>query len=208
MTMVIEGSSHLVAPAVRRSGGAGIRRVDGVRPTDGPGLRALFDSCSPETVRLRFFGLLDELPRDYVDGVLACWPEVHDAVVAHRGDRSRLAGLASLAAPTGGGPGDAAVFCVLVADGRQRQGLGAAMVRALLARAAARGVERVTASVLPGRSGLLAALARRAEVELESSSRDQDGLTGVYKLTQQVRWVPVRRCSSVCVGVRRGAGGQ
>ncbi|MGW2564107.1 N-acetyltransferase family protein [Streptomyces sp. NPDC001514] len=165
----------------RRPEGAGFWRLDGVRPTDGPALKALFDSCSPESVRLRFFGLLHELPHEYAADVLACRPEVHDAVVAHRGDRGRLAGLASLAAAPEGSPGGAAVLGVLVADAWQRQGLGRAMVDALLTRARQRGVERVSACVLPGRSRLLAILARH--MEPESTSRDQDGLTGVYKLT-------------------------
>ncbi|MFI1466696.1 GNAT family N-acetyltransferase [Streptomyces wuyuanensis] len=151
--------------------------MESVRPGDGPALRALFAGCSPETVRLRFFGLPRELLRAYADSVLACRPEVHDAVVVHHGDRRRLAGLA---APAEADPGAAAVLGVLVADEWQKQGLGRAMVDELLARARRRGVERISVTVLPGRSRLLDALARR--LEPEGSSLDRDGLTRVYRL--------------------------
>lgn len=189
MTSVIVDSP--VPPAPRDRGrpapgalpgtdGPGRWYVESVRPGDGPALSALFAGCSPETVRLRFFGLPRELPREYADSVLACRPEVHDAVVVHHGDRRRLAGLAGLAAPAEAEPAAAAVLGVLVADEWQQQGLGRAMVDELLARARRRGVERISATVLPGRSRLLDAMARH--LEPESSSLDRDGLTRVYRL--------------------------
>lgn len=189
MTSVIVDSAVPPAPcgrgrvgpcAATRLPGTGGWCVEGVRPGDGPALHDLFARCSPETVRLRFFGYLRELPREYADSVLACRPEEHDAVLVHQGDRRRPAGLASLAAPAEAAPGGAAVLGVLVADACQGWGLGAAMVDELLVRARRRGVARVSASVLPGRSRLLDALARH--LEPESSSLDRDGLTGVYRL--------------------------
>ncbi|WP_432074923.1 N-acetyltransferase family protein [Streptomyces wuyuanensis] len=189
MTSVITGSPVPPAPrdrarpargALPRTDRSGRWYVDGVRPGDGPALSALFAGCSPETVRLRFFGLPRRLPREYADSVLACRPEVHDAVVVHHGDRRRLAGLAGLAAPAEADPGAAAVLGVLVADEWQKQGLGRAMVDELLARARRRGVERISATVLPGRSRLLDAMAR--DLEPESPSLDRDGLTRVYRL--------------------------
>ncbi|MFC7303706.1 GNAT family N-acetyltransferase [Streptomyces monticola] len=192
MTMVIEQYGTTAAPTPAVGGPPGTRWspwcIDTIRPTDGPALTALFESCSTDTVWRRFFAPLHELPADYAAAVLACRPEVHDAVVVRHGDRGHLAGLASLAAEQDGpngtrgphGPDGPAVLGVLVADAWQRQGLGGAMLDVLLDRARQRGVRRVTASVLPGRARLLAALARR--LETESASRDQDGLTGVYRL--------------------------
>lgn len=144
-------------------------------------LAALFAACSPETVRLRFFGRLKAFPREYADAVLAGRPDVHDAVVAYGPGRTGPAGLASLAA----GPAPrTAELGLLVADAWQRRGAGAAMLGLLLARARARGVEQVAATVLPGRSGLLAALERRPELEAADLSRTGDGMTGVYKLSR------------------------
>jgi GNAT superfamily N-acetyltransferase len=137
----------------------------------------MFARCSPDTIGWRFFGRVAELPRRYVDSVLAGRPEVHDAVVARHGDRGELAGLASLAAGSDAGA-EIAELAVLVVDAWQRQGLGGAMVDLLLGRARERGVVRVSASVMPGRSRLLGVLARRVEVDRWSP----DGLTGVYRL--------------------------
>ena len=54
------------------------------------------------------------------------------------------------------------------------------MLDLLLARARRRGVRRVGAAVLPGRSALLAALGRR--LPAERLAHTADGPTGVYKL--------------------------
>ncbi|WP_329133592.1 GNAT family N-acetyltransferase [Streptomyces sp. NBC_01476] len=147
---------------------------------DRPALAALFTACSPETVRLRFFGRLKQWPREYLDAALAGRPAEHDAVVAYRPGRTDLLGLASLATPSDAGPGIGELG-VLVADDWQRQGVGTAMIDLLLSRARDRGLERVAATVLPSRSKLLAALTRRLERD-GPGLRSRDGLTGVYKL--------------------------
>jgi GNAT superfamily N-acetyltransferase len=153
-------------------------------PGDRDALAALFAACSADSVRLRFFGRLRAFPREYLDGALADPPDVHDAVVAYRdGDRTRLAGLASLVAPSRQeGATAAPEIAVLVADPWQRQGAGTAMITTLLARARDRGVAHVRASVLPGRTQLLAALSRRLDPEPGASSYTRDGLSTVYKL--------------------------
>jgi len=164
---------------------------------DRPALDALFAACSEESIRLRFFGRLRAFPPEYLDAALAGAPSVHDAVVAYSGDRAHLAGLASLVAAAPVLPGETrtatgegtrtetagpAEMAVLVGDPWQRQGAGAAMITALLARARDRGVVRVRATVLPGRRELLAALSRRLEPEAGCSSYTRDGLSTVYKL--------------------------
>jgi len=150
--------------------------IEVVRPTDRSALDDLFARCSPETVRRRFFGQPRMLPRGYVDEVLAGRPELQDAVVVRLGAGGGLAGLASL----GVAPAALPELGVLVADAWHGHGLGAAMVEALVARARRRGVERVSAFVLPGRSALLEALARR--LPLENVTRTSDGLVGVFRL--------------------------
>jgi GNAT superfamily N-acetyltransferase len=164
--------------AVIASGAIGHWGVDVARPDDAAALQRLFADCSPETVHNRFFARVRAWPHRYLAAVLAGDPRTHDAVVVRYGDGLHLAGLASLAA---GSP--AAELGVLVADAFQHQGLGAAMVEALLGRARERGVARVAASVLPGRSALLLALARR--LPLEQLETGGDGPTGIYRLTAQ-----------------------
>ncbi|WP_419993447.1 N-acetyltransferase family protein [Streptomyces boninensis] len=153
-------------------------RVEAARPADGPALDALFAACSPETVWRRFFAPYPALPGAYRAGVLAGDPYEHDAVVARL--RGGLVGVASLVRDRRADDPYTAELGVLVPDDWQRCGVGRALVEALLDRARRRGVRRVVAAVLPGRSDLLRSLSRR--VELDHAVRDSDGLTGVYKL--------------------------
>ena len=160
-------------------------QIGPVRPDDGPALHALFARCSPESVRQRFFGLLHELPRPYLEQVLAGRPNQHDAVVA-RGSTGLLA-LASLAsgpAPDAGLDPDSGTgvpeLAVLVADRWQRRGLGTALVELLLERAGRRGRTEVSVSVLPERRALLAAMTRR--LEPVCGWHDAYSLGGVYRL--------------------------
>jgi hypothetical protein len=69
---------------------------------------------------------------------------------------------------------------LLVVDGWQRRGAGAAMLDVLFDRARARGTRLVSASVLPGRQALLGTLGRR--LRPVRMSRATDTLTGVYRL--------------------------
>ncbi|WP_031512430.1 GNAT family N-acetyltransferase [Streptomyces sp. NRRL F-5123] len=172
-------------PATTSAAPAGRWRTEPVRPSDAPALHALFAVCSPETIRLRFFGQVRALPEEYLEQALAGSPDRHDAVVAYArgGSRNRLIGLASLAAPTGNArdAGEtAAELGLLVGDPWQRQGAGRAMLELLLARARARGVRRVTATVLPGRPALLGALGRH--LPAAHLAYTADGPSGVYKL--------------------------
>ena len=164
--------------------------VGTVGPGDRAALEALFAACSPDTVRLRFFGRLRAFPPEYLAAVLAGRPAVHDAVVAYRGaDRAHPAGMAGIAAATPAdglppmcAPATTGVLGVLVADAWQRQGAGAAMTGVRLDRARARGVRHVLVGVLPGRSALLAVLARRLTPVPGAAARTGDGLSAVYRL--------------------------
>ena len=184
-----EAAAHTAAaayenPVAYEKAVASSWQVAPARPADRPALQALFAACSEESVRLRFFGQLRAFPGDYLDAALAGVPDTHDAVVVYRdGDRTRLAGLASLVAGPASSPdADPAELAVLVGDAWQRQGAGTAMITALLARARERGVARVRASVLPGRTALLTSLSRRLPPEPGRSSYTRDGLSVVYKL--------------------------
>jgi GNAT superfamily N-acetyltransferase len=134
-------------------------------------LEALFDSCSPETIQHRFFGLVRRLPQRYADEVLSGRPDVHDAVVARHPDRRELVGLASLSSTSTLGPG-ISELAALVTDEYQGQGLGGAMIELLLDRARGRGVRHVAASVLPGRTGLLGPLDRKLPVRTVLATGD------------------------------------
>ncbi|HEY0574672.1 MAG TPA: GNAT family N-acetyltransferase [Pseudonocardia sp.] len=165
----------------RRRPRCGVRRVGSRSRPEGRPRRAacpvyqLLAGRRPSAI----FGRLDELPRRYLESVLASRPDLHDAVVARHRYAGHLAGLASLATGSDMGP-EIAELGVLVVDAWQRQGLGTAMVEALVARGRQRGVQRVSACVLPDRARVLAALARR--LQPERIVRTPHCLTGVYRL--------------------------
>lgn len=154
-------------------------KVDRIRLADRPALERMFSACSLTTVHRRFFAPLRAFPSGYLAGALAGPPAVHDATVLRYGDGAHIAGLASFVARA-----DAAVATVelgvLVRDAWQGRGFGTALVQLLVGRAAERGVERMVASVLPERAGLLSALSRRLEV-VDMVAED-DCLTGVYRI--------------------------
>lgn len=152
--------------------------VEPVRPTDGPALAELYGRCSPETITLRFFGWVTELPRSYLRDVLAGDAVHHDAVVARDRDGGGIVALASLGAGSAAGP-DVPELGVLVADAWQRHGLGTELLGLLVDRARARGVERLLASVLPSRVALLTAL---GDLPRERIWQTADAVNAVYRL--------------------------
>lgn len=176
MTTVIEGSRTAHAASAQPAAGESTQRarpghrLAALGPGDRDALTALFARCSPETVRLRFFGFLRAFPEEYADALLSCRPMEHDAVLAYPDAHGctesypcacvRPVGLASLAAGPGTDPSSAELG-VLVCDGWQRQGVGTAMAAALIVRARERGIARVSASVLPGRAALLRSMSDR-----------------------------------------------
>jgi RimJ/RimL family protein N-acetyltransferase len=152
--------------------------VEAVRATDEPELDELFRRCSPETIALRFFGPRTAFPASYLRDVLAGAPQHHDGVIARDRAGGAIVGLASLGAGSAAGP-DVPELGVLVADAWQRHGIGTAMVDLLVQRARARDVERLLASVLPGRSGVLTAL---GGLTCERTWRTRDAVSAVYRL--------------------------
>ena len=133
----------------RRDGGRAITAIRPVRPEDLAELGGFVAGLSVESRYLRFFapvtpthGLLDLLagrPAN-IDAIVA----VADGVIV---GHAMAADLRS---------GRATDIGVVVADAWQRRGVGAALMRALIARARARGVTSLAMDVLPGNRRVLA----------------------------------------------------
>ena len=133
----------------RRDGGRAITAIRPVRPEDLAELGGFFAGLSVESRYLRFFapvtpthGLLDLLagrPAN-IDAIVA----VADGVIV---GHAMAADLRS---------GQATDIGVVVADAWQRRGVGAALMRALITRARARGVTSLAMDVLPGNRRVLA----------------------------------------------------
>jgi GNAT superfamily N-acetyltransferase len=172
----------LLAPDASRIACPPVPRIASITPADRDAIGALFARCSAQTRRLRFFGNVTELPPDYLAGALAAVPARHDALGAWQA--GELVGLASVVA-TGDSIGELAI---LVDDTHQRQRLGTAMAGELARRARARGVTRLTASVLPGRTALLEWLARH--YRMQDITFGEDEVSAVYRIGpgSEQRW--------------------
>lgn len=136
-------------------GGVRIRRAG---PADIPALRDFFAALSGRTRYLRFFGplwptraMLRRLSGGGADALIAT---AEDAVIGH---------AMACDQPAGSGPA-ATEIGVVVADGWQGRGVGAALVRELVAAAADRGVTVLAMDVLPGNRKVLDMIAGHWQV--------------------------------------------
>jgi len=159
-------------------GAAPIRTVR-IRPWRG-GDEALLaeagEQISPASLRARFLAGMPRLPEAYLRRIARVPRDTWDAEVALRGDRhtDQVVGWAEFARPVRGGPGEAD-FAILVLDSWQRRGVGRALVRSLLPRAAAAGIRTLHADIDPGNEAarrLLAAVLGRDRL----TGRFVDGL--------------------------------
>jgi ribosomal protein S18 acetylase RimI-like enzyme len=137
--------------AVRASGRAAAA-IRPARPADLPALRDFFTALSPQARYLRFFAPVT--PGPALLDLLSGGAGTTEAVVATRG--AVIIGHAMAA--DRGCPSDSRLtdIGVVVADAWQGQGVGSALVRALITSAQARGVTSVTMDVLPGNHKVLA----------------------------------------------------
>ncbi|MDR0341638.1 MAG: GNAT family N-acetyltransferase [Nocardiopsaceae bacterium] len=133
-------------------------RIRRAGPADIPALRDFFAALSGRTRYLRFFGplwptraMLHRLSGGGADAVIAT---AQDGVIGHAMASDQ---------PAGHGPA-ATEIGVVVADSWQGRGVGAALVRELLAAAAGRGVTVLAMDVLPGNRKVLDMIAGHWQV--------------------------------------------
>ena len=141
-----------------------------VCPADLPALRDFFAALSPQARYLRFFAPVT--PGPALLDLLSGGDGSTHAVVATRG--AIIIGHAMAA--DRGRPCDARMtdIGVVVADAWQGQGVGSALVRALLTSAQARGVTSVAMDVLPGNHKVLAMIKDHWPGVRTGYSRDYD----------------------------------
>lgn len=152
-------SSQLPGPASRGrdrpSTGRWVRLRDGspvvvrrAAEEDRLGLLSFHARCSDASLRARFFGAVPVLSTAMLDHLVGQRPGRSLSLVCESGHRIVAVGNLVLTdspaavASTAGVRGEVAI---LVEDGEQRRGIGSALLRELLAAAAGRGLERVTA---------------------------------------------------------------
>ncbi|WP_239087182.1 GNAT family N-acetyltransferase, partial [Actinoplanes digitatis] len=146
MTAIVETDGHGV-DALTADGG--IVTLRPVRPTDRSALATLYDTASPDDLRLRFFAqpgstaLAAEVDR-------LCLPETdkHLAVLAFEGDD--LVGVASCERT-----GRRAEFALFVAEPQRDRGIGTLLLEHLAYRAHRCGIKELVGEVLPGNTRML-----------------------------------------------------
>jgi acetyltransferase len=139
-----------------KAGGLAAAAIRPARSADLPALRDFFAALSPQTRYLRFFAPVTPSPAllHLLSGGAGAGAGAAGAVVATRG--AIIIGHAMAA--DRGRPCDSRMtdIGVVVADTWQGQGVGSALVRALITSAQARGVTSVEMDVLPSNHQVLA----------------------------------------------------
>jgi GNAT superfamily N-acetyltransferase len=141
----------------RWADGRAVVAIRQTRPADKAALSDFFAGLSARTRYLRFFGPVTPGPAMLRRLIGDCDDGHTDAVVAVRGDVIIGHAMAADQADRDG-PGGARTtdIGVVVTDDWQGRGVGAALVRALVTGAQARGVTSVVMEVLPGNRQVLA----------------------------------------------------
>jgi RimJ/RimL family protein N-acetyltransferase len=150
-------------------------RLRPIRPDDAPRLIEYYGRLSAHTAYQRFFTVMKRLPPDWARFLAVVDYRRRFALVAERGPRHapELIGVARYE-PTE--REDIAEVAFVVQDDWQGRGLGAILVRELLAAAGARGIRRFRAYVLAENSRMLSLLRRLTHVE---ESKTESGVVAL-----------------------------
>lgn len=145
-----------------------VLRMRPLRQTDREGLVALFNRCSPETIRYRFLRMVTSLPDSQLDQLTAADGQSHVALVITQGENSdeKIVAVGRYFVlekhPT------VAEVSFLVEDAMQRKGIGSILLDALAEVARDHGINRFAADVLAD-NRLMLSVFRKAGYALTSN---------------------------------------
>ncbi len=145
-----------------------VLRMRPLRQTDREGLVALFNRCSPETIRYRFLRMVTSLPDSQLDQLTAADGQSHVALVITQGENSdeKIVAVGRYFVlekhPT------VAEVSFLVEDAMQRKGIGSILLDALAEVARDHGIKRFAADVLAD-NRLMLSVFRKAGYALTSN---------------------------------------
>jgi L-amino acid N-acyltransferase YncA len=166
-----------------RASGRAATAVRPARPADLPALRDFFAGLSMQTRYLRFFSPVT--PGLALLHLLAGGAGTTDAVVATRG--RVIIGHAMATDRTGPRGARMTDIGMVVADAWQGQGVGSALMRALITSAQARGVTSLVMDVLPGNHQVLVMIKDHWPAARAGHSRDYDTICVQLPRRQQHR---------------------
>jgi RimJ/RimL family protein N-acetyltransferase len=140
-------------------------RIRPIRPADEPGLHALYERLSEHTAYQRFFTVLKRLPPDWARFLANVDYHGRLALVAETevDGQPALIGVGRYES-SGAGDDETPELAFVVADRWQGKGLGAILLREVLAAGVARGYRRFRAYVLAGNARMLDLLARFTDI--------------------------------------------
>ena len=128
-----------------------------VRPQDAGAFAGFIENLSPLSRRLRFHGAVAQLPSEVLHRFTHPDPGSEQAWLAfalNSGGAELCVGEARYAAPDDG-PAGGREFALAVVDAWQGRGIGAALLRELIAQASRRGVQRLHGDVLRDNTAML-----------------------------------------------------
>jgi acetate---CoA ligase (ADP-forming) len=145
-----------------------VLRMRALQQDDRESLIALFDRCSPETIRYRFLRMITALPTSLLDEMLAVDGEKHVALVVTQGEDEdeKIVAVGAYVAEDNR-PGVAEVS-FLVEDAMQRRGIGTVLLDTLAEAARAHNITRFSADVLADNRVMLSVF-RKAGYALSSN---------------------------------------
>jgi ribosomal protein S18 acetylase RimI-like enzyme len=164
------GRSPMIPTAARPAGGLTAAAIRPARAADLPTLGEFFAGLSRQARYLRFFA--PTTPSPALLDLLCGGAGTSDALLATRG--GVIIGHGMAADRSGPGGTRTTDIGVVVADAWQRQGVGSALMRALITGAEAQGVTSVTMDVLHGNYPALAMIKSRWPAARTRRSRDFD----------------------------------
>jgi acetyl coenzyme A synthetase (ADP forming)-like protein len=145
-----------------------VLRMRALQQDDRESLIALFNRCSPETIRYRFLRMITALPASLLDEMLAVDGQKHVALVVTQGEGEdeKIAAVGAYIAEHNR-PGVAEVS-FLVEDAMQRRGIGTVLLDTLAEIARAHSITRFSADVLAD-NRLMLSVFRKAGYALSSN---------------------------------------
>ncbi|MFN0119863.1 MAG: GNAT family N-acetyltransferase, partial [Blastocatellia bacterium] len=145
-------------------------RMRALRAADRGGLRALFNRCTPETIRLRFLRAVKELSDDTLDHLIQTDGARHVALVVTHGENNHEQITAVGRYHALADKPDTAEVSFLVEDAYQRQGIGTQLLDTLADCARAHGFTHFAADVLSDNE-LMLDVFRKAGYALSGTAR-------------------------------------
>jgi GNAT superfamily N-acetyltransferase len=136
--------TNFVRPVVLRDGVA--LQMRALRQNDREALIALFNRCSPETIRYRFLRMVTELPDSLLDHLIAVDGDRHVALVVTEHDEDKIVAVGRYFALAD--RPEIAEVSFLVEDALQRRGIGTVLLDTLAEIARRHGITRFAADVL------------------------------------------------------------